>query len=342
MIAIHHRERGFSKKWIEYCERNNIRYKVLNCFDSDIVYQLKDCAGLMWHWPHTDYKAQLFARQLTHSLERAGKKVFPDTKTCWHYDDKVGQKYLLEAVDVPLVPSYVFYDEQEAIRWVEQTTFPKVFKTRNGAGSQNVKLLKNKTDAKRLIRKTFGKGIPSYDKFGRVKESIWKFKRDKTLKSVGRIGKYLLKLPLSNKFQPEHSIEKNYIYFQDFIDGNESDIRVIVTGKRAFAIKRLVREGDFRASGSGKILYEKKYFPENLIEKSFAVNKKLEMQSLALDFIYDKNKKEYLIVEISYAYLREGYLSCPGYWDVDLTWHEGTFHPEYFMIEDFIADINAD
>ena len=33
---------------------------------------------------------------MTYALEHKGIKVFPDSKTCWHFDDKVGQKYLFE------------------------------------------------------------------------------------------------------------------------------------------------------------------------------------------------------------------------------------------------------
>ena len=87
---------------------------------------MSDCDALMWNWDHTNPKDVLFARQLTYSLETMGKKVFPDSRTCWHFDDKVGQKYLLEAVGAPLVPSYVFYDKDEAIAWTERTEFPKV------------------------------------------------------------------------------------------------------------------------------------------------------------------------------------------------------------------------
>ena len=69
--------------------------------------------------------------------------VFPNFNTAWHFDDKVGQKYLLEAIDAPLVPSYVFYSKEMALKWLEQTQFPKVFKLRGGAGSANVKLVQD-------------------------------------------------------------------------------------------------------------------------------------------------------------------------------------------------------
>ena len=81
--------------------------------------QLDDCDGLMWHWNQNSYKAALFARQLTFSLEKKGIRVFPDINTALHFNDKVGQDFLLEAIDAPLVKSYAFYSRQEAMEWLE-------------------------------------------------------------------------------------------------------------------------------------------------------------------------------------------------------------------------------
>jgi hypothetical protein len=170
-------------------------------------------------------------------------------------------------------------------------------------------------------------------------EEIWKLKRDRSVRAIGRVFKYLAMVPLPSSMQPDHTIEKNYAYFQDFIPQNDSDIRVIVIGERAFAIKRAVREGDFRASGSGKTIYKKDEIPEVTVQKTFELNKKLKTQSLAADWIYDNVKKEYSLVEISYAFARKVYLSCPGYWDSGLNWIEGGFYPEYFMIEDLLNEL---
>ena len=81
MIAIHHSS-GFAERWITYCEKNNIPYKLVNAYDNDIVSQLKDCDAFMWHHSHQNYKDVLFAKQLLYSLQMAGKKVFPDFNTC--------------------------------------------------------------------------------------------------------------------------------------------------------------------------------------------------------------------------------------------------------------------
>ena len=74
-IAIHHTPESLSDQWEKYSEENKIPFKLVNCYDSDIINQLNDCDGLMWHWNQNDYKAALFARQLTLSLEKKGIKV---------------------------------------------------------------------------------------------------------------------------------------------------------------------------------------------------------------------------------------------------------------------------
>ena len=83
-LAIHDRKNSFSDRWIDYCKKNNIEYKLVNCYSNDIVNQLSDCNGLMWHWDLNDYKSSLFAKQLTISLEMGGLKVYPSSNTAWH------------------------------------------------------------------------------------------------------------------------------------------------------------------------------------------------------------------------------------------------------------------
>ena len=113
MIAIHF-EKGnnFSGYWKDYCEKASIDYKVVSCYDSDIIEQLKDCKALLWHVNHFNYKDQIFAKYLINALDNKDIRVFPNQHTLWHFDDKVAQKYLLESVDAPLVKSFVFYNKE--------------------------------------------------------------------------------------------------------------------------------------------------------------------------------------------------------------------------------------
>jgi len=336
-IAIHERAGSFSDRWLEYCRSKGINPKRVNCYDSNIVDQVRGCDGLLWHWAHWDCRAAQFARQLTHSLERMGVRVFPDSLTCWHYDDKVGQKYLLEAIDAPLVPSYVFYDKDVALEWLDHVEFPKVFKLRRGAGSANVLLVRSRPHASRLIHRAFGPGFSAVNRRSLLKERIWHWNRDRNLRAFLGLGKGLARLVVPTTLEKAMVREKGYVYFQDFIPGNVFDIRIIVVGKRAFGIKRMVRANDFRASGSGSIIYDKNQIGQPCVELSFELARRLGTQCLAFDYVLDGKRP--LLTEISYAFIQEGYRDCPGYWDVALGWHEGSFIAEHFLIEDFITSI---
>ncbi|ELR68649.1 hypothetical protein C900_00160 [Fulvivirga imtechensis AK7] len=341
-IAIHHFKNSFSERWLSYCEKNDIPFKLVNCYSSDIIDQLSDCSGLMWHWSQEDPKAKLFARQLTYSIEAMGKKVFPDSSTAWHFDDKVGQKYLLEAVSAPLVPSYVFYSKKEALSWISKTNFPKVFKLRGGAGAINVKLVKSKSKARSLAKKAFGKGFGASGRTALFYNRLWKFRKNGDFSSFIGIFKGLARLFIPSDLEKFHGNEKGYIYFQDFIANNDSDIRIVVIEEKAFAIKRMNRTGDFRASGSG-ILH---YLDNHTIDKrcllaAFEVAIKLNAQCLAFDFVYNECQVP-LIVEISYGFSMLAYDLCPGYWNKDLSWVEGSFNPQHFMIENFINSLKEE
>lgn len=332
-IAIHNNNKGFTKRWISYCVDNNISYKLVNCYSSDIIEQLDECDTLLWHFYHNDYRDMLFARQLLYSLMAMGKKVFPDFNTAWHFDDKVGQKYLLESINAPLVPSYVFYTKDEAVKWINKTQFPKVFKLRGGAGAENVRLVRTRKEAIRLANIAFGSGFSKFNRLGYLKERIRKYKEGKD--SIPGVLKGLARIFVPTTLARMSTVEKGYAYFQDFLPENLFDIRVIVIGDKAFAIKRMTRKDDFRASGSGHIIYDINQIDERCVKLAFEVNAKIKSQCIAYDFIFDETQNP-LIVEISYGFLTSGYDKCEGYWDKDMNWYEGSFNPYGWMLENLI------
>ncbi len=336
-LAIHKSSWGFSPIWINYCQEHNIPHKIVSCYDTDIMAQLEDCDVLLWHHHHTDAKDVLFAKGLLFALEQAGKKVFPEFNANWHFDDKVGQKYLLEAIKAPMAKSYVFYEKKEALAWSKQTTFPKVFKLRGGAGSTNVKLVRSQKEAARKINKAFGKGFAAYDGWNDIKEQFLRF-RQKKLRSVDFL-KSIRRLLVSTRFAKTVGPQKGYVYFQEFIPNNEFDIRIIVIGNKAFGAKRMVRPNDFRASGSGDFSFEKDDIHTDCVRIAFQVNEKIKSQCIAYDFVYDESENP-IIVEINYGFAHEGYMTAEnsGYWDKDLTWHEGKFNQVEWIVEEVLKN----
>lgn len=287
-LAIHQSNWGFSPDWINYCQENNIAYKIVNCYDTTIIEQLKGCDVLLWHHHHSDAKDVLFAKGLLFALEQSGKKVFPEFNSGWHFDDKVGQKYLLEVIEAPMAATWVFYEKTEALAWIEKTTFPKVFKLRGGAGSANVKLIRSKSQAQRMIRKAFGRGFPAYDKWNDLKEQYLRFKQGRL--TLLAAVKSIRRLFVSTRFAKTVGNQKGYVYFQEYIPNNDSDIRVITIGEKAFAIKRMTRPNDFRASGGGVIKFEKELIDERCVKIAFETSQKMDAICVAYDFVFDADR----------------------------------------------------
>jgi hypothetical protein len=159
-------------------------------------------------------------------------------------------------------------------------------------------------------------------------------KRTYSLNNIIHVLKGFVRLVFPPPDERRRPREKGYVYFQELLPGVDHDIRIIVIGNRAFGIKRYIRKGDFRASGSGIICYDHKEIPEECIKTAFKINTKIQAQCIAYDFMISNSTIH--LLEISYSFTSESYLKCPGYWDDKLCWHEGKFTPEYFMIKDFL------
>ncbi|MGH0053842.1 MAG: ATP-grasp domain-containing protein [Sphaerochaetaceae bacterium] len=335
-IAIHARTGSFSDHWIQYCQDSGIPYKIVDCYADDIVSQVADCDAVMWHHHHSLYKDTLFAKQLLNALEQAGKVVFPNHSTAWHFDDKIGQKYLFEAIGAPFAKTKVLYDKKEALQYIATAHFPQVCKLRSGAGASNVRLVASKQDAVRVVRKAFSSGFAQNDRIGFAKEQWSLIRNHKVRLSTGllRAGKRLL---IGKSFSNKKNYERGYVYFQEYLPGNEYDIRVIVIGDRAYGMKRLVRKGDFRASGSGDFVYDS--IDPMVLKEAFAIANRLKLQSAAFDFVYDTNKHP-VVIEMSYGYGTKGSSKCKGYYDKELVYHPGAFNPFGWMVDEVVGLIS--
>lgn len=338
-IAIHKRRGSFSDGWIQYCRNNAIDYKIVNCYDTDIISQLEDCDGLMWHWNQEDYRALRFARQLTISLQNKNILLFPNLNTSWHFDDKLGQKYLMESINAPFITSYAFYDKRVALEWFKKTTYPKIFKLSPGASGINVFKIDNYNQAKRKVNKAFGRGYNVVNRRRKIKDRFEIFWRKRNFKAfrglVGAVGRIIFR----EEIERFSSRELGYVLVQDFIPDNSFDTRLIVVGNRCFGTRRYCRPGDFRASGSGIYDNRPEIYDLTCIKLAFEISDKIGAQSIAYDFIYNGDKP--VICEVSYIYCREIIAGCNGYWDRDLNYIEDDVNAERYIIEDFIKACEA-
>jgi glutathione synthase/RimK-type ligase-like ATP-grasp enzyme len=335
MIGIHDSPGSFSDRWIEQCLEKTIPFKRLNCLSTDIMRQCAGLSAVFWHWSLNKPQELLIARQIIGALEQKGILVFPNLASCWHYDDKVAQKYLLEAIDAPLIPTWVSMNRDETDRWVARATWPKVFKLRCGAGSSNVQLVRSASEAKAICRRAFGRGFPA--RAGYLSDARVRLRRVQTLpelwQKLKRAPENIIAILNLRRRTPT---QQGYVYFQEFLPGNSFDTRVTIIGKRAFGYLRRNRPGDFRASGSGQPMYERDRIDTRCVALAFQVADRLGTQSLAFDFLFDANH-EAKIGEVSYCYVASMVHACSGHWDRDLCWHEGHVWPQDAILEDVLA-----
>lgn len=310
--------------WKRLLEAAGHDVRLVNVHRSDIFDQLRECQGFMWRHGHTPQMRSI-ARRLLPVIERElCIKVYPDQSTCWHYDDKIAQAYLFEALHVPTAKSWVWWDAEEAREWARSTDYPLVLKLWAGAGSTNVCLVEDYNEANYWLGRLFGNGIVSLDKIGLpLKERLYKSAH----------------LCIAGKEDYPWESHKGYALFQEFLPGNDHDTRVTVIGDRAFGFRRFNRENDFRASGGGLIDHDPQGIAPEFVRLAFEVAERLGMQSCAIDGLWRGD--EAVVCEVSYTYTSWTVHDCPGHWDADLNWHEGHLWPEEAQAQDFIRRLGS-
>lgn len=322
-----------SGRWAEALEAAGHEVKWVNVHKADILEQVRDCQGFMWRWAHFGGMSRIARRLLPVLENELGLCVYPDQKTCWHYDDKIAQSYLLEALNLPIPKTWVFFDRDEAARWASTAHYPVVVKLSAGAGSSNVQLLENAEQATSFVDQMFSQWRTTLDpKANRFAAS----KRPAAATALVATGQ------VPSLLRADHEPQRGYVLFQEFLDGNAFDTRITVIGNRAFGFRRHNREGDFRASGSGNIDYDRQAIDLDAVRLAFRTAAALGSQSVAIDGL--KRGDDWIVGEVSYTYMSGAVAACDGHWvcdgeaeDGNLTWVEGAMWPEQAQIEDYLA-----
>ncbi|MFC2099095.1 hypothetical protein ACFLSP_05045, partial [Bacteroidota bacterium] len=278
LVGIHKSPYGnvelILSKFRDILDFNEIKYINLDSSSRDFWEIIPTLDLFIYYWEHYD-RYRYHAQTILPIIEfEYGIKCLPNQATCWHYDDKIRQFYLLKKNNFPVVDSWAFWDEKIALKWIhEDACFPLVFKLSVGAGSSNVILVKNKHSARKLVKQMFGKGINT----GRVPSN--NAVRYKSLYSYLRsYSEPIKKRLLGRDFELNWNVQKNYSYFQEFLPNNEFDTRVTTIGNRSFAFRRYVRKNDFRASGSNDWSLKRSYIDMRMVKIAQEISQKMGFQ----------------------------------------------------------------
>jgi glutathione synthase/RimK-type ligase-like ATP-grasp enzyme len=302
--------------WIQYCEKNEIPFELVDGYRYNIIEKLREFDILVWHPQNFVLSDMLEARSILSSAQKLGLKVFPDYNTSWHFDDKIAETYLLQSVNAPLPKSWMFYLLPECITWLnEEAVFPLVAKLKSGSGSNNVRLLKCKKQAIRYAKRMFLRGFkPSPSMIFKAKSKLQSSPDWKTAKSrLRRIPEFLRTLSRARMLPKE----KGYVFFQEFIPNDGYDLKIVVIGNKVSGFARKTRKGDFRASGGGDLIYNNGLINKDIRDIAFRLCDKLKFQCMGFDFVVDNNTGKEYIVEMSFGFSQGALLNVDGYWDRD-------------------------
>lgn len=313
--------------------------------DREALASIRRADAFMWRFTHGP-ESQGLAKPFLSAVERGlGLPVWPNFASRWHYDDKVGQAWLLRLIGAPVPETLIFSDADTALAWARSASYPRVFKLRGGASSQSVCLVESPAAAERLICRVFERGLSGHQDLTAISRGEIEPLRQRARGVPGdllRAAARRLRYGRAHLFEPAVSmrwpLESTAALFQEFLAHNDFDCRVTVLGDRAFAFRRFNRPGDFRASGSGRLDFDPSQVALDAVQVAHDLSERLGFQSMAYDFVRDAGGQPRLL-EMSYTFLGEAVRRCPGYWDRSLRWHDEPKLPAHAIAEDLLHEV---
>lgn len=305
----------------------------MNLDRSDWLARVAGASLVIWKPPYMGHEFAGYVKEKIHFLEHhLGLTVVPGFETVWHFESKAAQSYLLARAGVPTPRTFVSFDYDEAVLQAGLEEFPVVLKGSAGAGSVNVRAVRGRSELLGLVRRAFS--LTLWDRTAARK-------RGRLSRLASAIGRDWFADFLRRRLRGEQPF--GMAYWQEFIPGNDADLRITAIGDRfATGFWRNNRPGDFRASGSGRIDYERPV-PEEAMLACLDINRRLGFDSMAYDILFRDGRM--LVSEISYGYSDAAVHRVAGYWVLDapgtLRFVEGHTWPQDLWVEWAISKAGA-
>lgn len=156
----------------------------------------------------------------------------------------------------------------------EKIEYPVVIKCAAGAGSVGVRLACNERELLRRIRQ-----------MGKVTFEYYCYrKRNKIRYFFGRTKKKILKEGMLELINPREKL-----VIQTFIPNLQCDYKILVFGEKYYLLKRYIRKGEFRASGSGNFEFPSQFtdVERQILEFVFGIYEQLNVPMLSVDVAFD-------------------------------------------------------
>lgn len=235
------------------------------------------CFVHMYHQPEFRTKH----KRMMEELDQKELLLIPSIKEARLYDDKVKQ---FQTFPKWMPKTWHIENFEEAVDLASKISYPMISKSADGAGSSNIRFIKNKEQAIREVHKVF---------------------------SVNGI-----------RLHYPSTYQKGYILWQEFLAGNTNDWRVILLAKKyAIILKRENRSNIPFASGSGVFTQITKLNDEMTCLLDFTLSFVSESNLLftGVDIVYDK-KNDPVVLEYTCGWGFDAYANCRFFEYEDNKW----------------------
>lgn len=261
------------KLYEKSCIELNIEYVIIDALSSSWLENLQknlDCDGYLVRPPHEFQEHNdVFMERLYFLNKELGKPIYPSYEELRLYENKRNMVSWLQIHKFPHPNTKVFIEKSEALEYIENCKYPIVIKSNIGSSATGVKIVKSKSEAKKIINNVFGRFHPLF-----------------AIGQPQKRKKFGINIPVFG------NVQKHTILIQEY-HKIKWEWRIIKIDNSYFGHQKLLK--DEFASGSGLVGWVEP--PKELLDMVRNICDKGNFNSMAVD-IFETEDGKYLVNEL--------------------------------------------
>lgn len=301
-------------------EDTDIKYDFINLLSDDWDDKFKkEYDGYLIYPPSfpDDWK-NLFIKRLILLRDILEGKSLPSLDSVIIYESKVSMHDYFKVNDLPHIESCSFYNYQHALKYGKRCSLPVILKEDSGSGAIGVKIIKNRNQLIRKIRKSFlfSNKVRKYNGLKSINQAI-----------INRIYPYKLFIDSKKQYLPKKRNTSGMIHLQSYLN-IKYEWRVIRIGNSFFGHKKLEDKKGFH---SGSLNKEWGHINFDLLELVKKWSDRLDLESMCFDIFEDYEGNYYINeLQVMFGTSTESQLIVDGqpgryFYDKDWVFEKGDF-----------------
>lgn len=159
--GIFYNQLQYHKHWIAACRELKVSYQIIYLEKADWMEQIeKSGCDVFLVWPdiRSQEIKQMWDERLRILVEEMNGRIYPSLKEIWLYENKRVQHYWLKTNGFKTPGTKVFYNEKEAVEFLQNAQYPLVLKSNLGASASGVYIENTPGDAIKKAKQFFKHG----------------------------------------------------------------------------------------------------------------------------------------------------------------------------------------